>query len=277
VKYMGGDLVRGPDTGAPNQQLWFDYMAQHMADILDAWSIHVFWSYWDTQKIVDRLTEVRAIWDAEPAKQRKPLYVSEYGVRGLPTFDGDRADPGFWSDGTPISQTNVSAFQHAWFEILSSKLGYVGTSKWDLYFGRYDNSTQAYYLIGDPQSGWPLYPLYHLVRLMTSTVKRGWRVVAVDSIAGTTRLVTTYAGTAGQRTVVGLDTAGAQLNTASATAVTYTIGGLPASRRLRLAIWNAAGDGLVAPSRAVGADRAGVVTISVPQQAVFVLTTTSPA
>ena len=276
VKYMGGDLVRGPDMSAPNQQLWFDYMAQHMSDILDAWSIHVFWSYWDTQKIVDRLTEVRAIWDAEPAQGRKPLYVTEYGVRGLPTFEGARADPGFWSDGTPISQTNVSAFQHAWFDVLSSKLGYVGTSKWDSYFARYDNSTQAYYMVGDPQSGWPLYPLYNLVRLMTSAVERGWRAVGVDSVVGT-RLVTGYAGKNGQRTVMGLDTAGAQLNTASPTAVSYTIGGLPPSKRLRLVIWNEAGDGLVGPSHVVTSDRAGAVTISVPQQAVFVLTTMPPA
>jgi hypothetical protein len=273
VKYMGGDLVRGPDTGAPNQQLWFDYMAQHMADILDAWSIHVFWNYWDTQKIVDRLTEVRAIWDAEPPGRRKALYVTEYGVRGLPTFNDVRADPGFWSDGTPISQTNVSAFQQAWFDVLSSKLGYVGTSKWDSYFGRYDNSTQAYYMIGDPQSGWPLYPLYNFIRLTTSTVKRGWSVVGVDSVPDTTRLVTAYAGKTGQRTVVGLDTAGAQLNAASPTVVTYTIGGLPASKRLHLAIWNQAGDGLVSASHVVTSDAAGVVTISVPQQAVFALTT----
>jgi hypothetical protein len=270
---MGGDLVRGPDTGAPNQQLWFDYMAQHMADLLDAWSIHVFWDYWDTQKIVDRLTEVRAIWDAEPANQRKPLYVAEYGVRGLRTFNGVRADPGFWQDGTPISQTNVSAFQHAWFDVLSSKLGYVGTSKWDSYFGKYDNATQSYYMIGDPQSGWPLYPLYHFVRLTTSTVKPGWSVVDVGSIADTTRLVTAYLSKTGQQTLVGLDTAGAQLNTASTTPVSYTIGGLPPGKRLHLAVWNEAGDGVVAPSHAVVADAAGVVTITVPQHGVFVLTT----
>jgi hypothetical protein len=272
VKYMGGDLVRGPDTGAPNQQVWFDYMAQHMADILDAWSIHVFWDYWDTQKIVDRLTEVRAIWDAEPPDKRKPLYVAEYGVRGLRTFNGVRADPGFWQDGTPISQTNVSAFQHGWFDVLAAQLGYVGTSKWDSYFGRYDNSTQAYYMIGDPQSGWPLYPLYHLVRLTTATVKPGWSVVGVDSVPGA-RLVAAYMGKNGQRTLVGLDTAGAQLNAASPTQVSYTVGGLPASKRLYLAIWNEAGDGVVAPSHAVTTDAAGVATFNVPQHGVFVLTT----
>src|SRR6266542_2993956 len=196
VKYMGGDLVRGPGSGN-NQQLWFDYMAQHMADILDAWSIHVFWDYWDTQKLQDRLYEVRAIWDAEPADQRKPLYVTEYGVRGLRSFNGVTADPGFWQDGTPMSQTNVSAFQHAWFDVLSSKLGYVGTSKWDSYFGKYDTGTQSYYMIGDP----------------------------------------------------------------------------PPGKRLHLAVWNEAGDGVVAPSHVVVADAAGVVTITVPQHGVFVLTT----
>jgi hypothetical protein len=42
---------------------------------------------------------------------------------------------------------------------------------------------------------------------------------------------------------------------------------------VNMKIWNAAGDGLVAPRQAVMADAAGVVTISVPQHAVFVLTT----
>jgi hypothetical protein len=44
VRFMGGDLVRGPDVGPPNQQQWFTYLATHMADILDAYSIHVFWT-----------------------------------------------------------------------------------------------------------------------------------------------------------------------------------------------------------------------------------------
>src|SRR5262249_12093815 len=156
VRYMGGDLVRDKQTA------WLQYMGAHMSDILDAYSIHVFWDYWDTQKLQDRLTEVRAIVDALPAAQQKPLYVAEYGVRGLRTFNGAaQVDPGVWADGTPISATNVSAFQQAWFDVLSSRLGYVSTSKWDSYFGKYDNGTQAYYMIGSPQSGWPLYPLYN--------------------------------------------------------------------------------------------------------------------
>src|SRR5262249_13993131 len=34
VRYMGGDLVRGPDSGGSNQELWFDYLPTHLSDIL---------------------------------------------------------------------------------------------------------------------------------------------------------------------------------------------------------------------------------------------------
>jgi hypothetical protein len=272
VKYMGGDLVRAPDVGPPNQGAWFQYMATRMADILDAYSIHVFWDYSDTQKLVDRLTEVRAIVDALPQTGRKPLYVSEYGVRGLRTFNGVPAgDPGVWEDGTPMAQTNINAFQHAWFDVLAAELGYVGTSKWDSYFGKYDNGTQAYYMIGSPAEGWPLYPIYNSVRLLTSTVAAGWRTVNVASVPNTSRLLAAYAGKGGEHTVVGLDTAGAQLNTISPTPVSYTIGGLPPSRNFALTMWNEAGDGLVGAPRPAATDAAGVVTISVPQHAVFAL------
>ena len=274
VGYMGGDLVRGLDVGAPNQAAWFQYMASRMSDILDAYSIHVFWDYWDTQKLVDRLKEVRAIVNTMPQQARKPIYVTEYGVRGLRVFNGaPEVDPGVWQDGSAIGQTNVSAFQQAWFDVLAASLGYVATSKWDSYFGRYDNGTQAYYFIGDPQNGWPLYPLYNLVQLLTTTVKREWKVAAVDSVPATSRLLGAYLGKNGQQTMVGLDTAGAQLNTVSPTPISYSIAGLPPLKTLQLDVWNEAGNGLVGPARSVSTDAAGVASISVPQQGVFVLTT----
>ncbi|MFL6021212.1 MAG: hypothetical protein ACJ74A_08720 [Gaiellaceae bacterium] len=274
VKYMGGDLVRGPDTGAPNQDVWFQYLGTHMADILDAYSIHVFWDYWDTQKLVDRLTEVRALVDALPANARKPIYVTEYGVRGLRTFNGAlQVDPGVWQDGTPITQTNISAFQHAWFDVLAADLGYLGTSKWDSYYGKYDNGTQTYYVIGAPQSGWPLYPMYNLLQLFTTTARRGWQVVAIDGVPNTSRILAAYRGKQKQLTVIGLDTAGAQLNAGVTTATPYSIAGFPPSKAVNLLIWNANADGLVAPKQRVTADANGVVTVNVSQHAVFVLTT----
>jgi hypothetical protein len=274
VKYMGGDLVRGPDTGAPNQAAWFQYMASHMSDILDAYSIHVFWDYWDTEKLVARLTEVRAIVNALPQNARKPIYVTEYGVRGQPTFNGAATvDPGVWDDGTPITQTSVSAFQHAWFDLEAADLGYMGTSKWDLYYGKYDNGTQAYYLIGAPQYSWPLYPMYNLLQLFTTTVKRGWQVVATDSVPGTSRLLASFLGKKKQLTVIGLDTAGAQLNAGTSTTTSYSIAGFPPSKPVNLLVWNANADGLIVPKQTVTADPNGLVNVTAPQQAVFVLTT----
>jgi len=274
VKYMGGDLVRGPDTGDPNQAAWFQYLGTHMADILDAYSIHVFWDYWDTQKLVDRLTEVRAIVDALPQNARKPIYVSEYGVRGLRTFNGaPQVDPGVWEDGTPITETNISAFQHAWFDVLAADLGYLGTSKWDSYYGKYDNGTQAYYVIGSPQNGWPLYPMYNLLQLFTSTVKRNWQVVAVDSVPDTSRILAAYLGQKKQLTVIGLDTAGAQLNAGTPTTSSYSIAGFPPSKPVNLLVWNANADGLVAPRQKVTADSNGVLNLTIAQHSVFVLTT----
>ncbi len=274
VRYMGGDLVRGPDVGPPNQQLWFDYLATHMSDILDAYSIHVFWDYWDTVKLEERLVEVREIVDALPQAARKPLYVAEYGVRGHRILNDVRQfEPGVWPDGTPITETNVSAFQHAWFDILAARLGYLGTSKWDAYFGKYDSATQIFYMIGSPERGWPLHPIYHFIRLMTTAVKREWQVVAVDQVAETSRVLAGYVSKSGQRTVVGLDTAGALLNGVSPISVPYSIGGLPPSTKLRLAIWNEAGNGLVGTTRTVSTDAVGVVNITVPQHAAFVLTT----
>jgi hypothetical protein len=95
--------------------------------------------------------------------------------------------------------------------------------------------------------------------------------VNVASVPNTSRLLAAYAGKAGEHTVVGLDTAGAQLNTVSAIVSSYTIGGLPPSKSFQLTMWNQAGDGLVGAPTPVATDAAGVVTISVPQQAVFAL------
>ena len=85
-------------------------------------------------------------------------------------------------------------------------------------------------------------------------------------------MLAAYLGKKGQQTVIGLDAAGAQLNTVSPTASSYSIAGLPPSRPVNLLLWNEAGDGLVGPKQVVTTDTAGLVTLNVPQQAVFVLT-----
>ena len=94
-----------------------------MGDLLDAWSVHVYWDFWDARKIDRRLqAEVRSIFAAIPARRRRPLFVTEFGVRGLPTFEGETTfQPGLAPDGTPMTQTNVAAFQHAWFMLRAAE------------------------------------------------------------------------------------------------------------------------------------------------------------
>jgi hypothetical protein len=275
IRFMGGDLVGTVSPLGQTQDQWFAFLASNMADLLDAWSIHIFWDYWDTAKIVRRLTEVRGIWDALPPGGRKPLYVTEYAPRGIRDPSGP-PDPGAWEDGTPIALTNVSAFQQAWFNVLSSKLGYYATSKWDAYFGKYDRGTQAYYMIGPPLEGWPVRPTYNLIRLFTSTTAPGWRVVGVDGSYGNA-LVTAYNAPDGRVTVIGLDTDGALLNATSPIQIPYSFGGLAPNSRFDLLVWNPDGSGALAPAQTVRSDAAGVLAVTIPLHAVFAITTARPA
>ena len=270
VRLMGGDLVAQVSPLGQTQSDWFGFMATRMADVLDAYSIHVYWNYWDVDKVQRRLKDVRAIVDALPPEARKPLYVTEYGVRGKRAA-GD-GGPGTWDDGTPLESTNVSAFQQAWFALLAAQLGYSAAVKWDAFFGRYDATPQAYTMIGPPQEGWPLRPSYAATRLLTSTTRAGWRVVGVDG-PERPRLLTAYAGPAGELTVIGLDTRGGALNGLAPSFSTYLVGGFPPNARLSLALWNADGKGGLGPPIALRASAGGVARVGVPQQAVFALTT----
>jgi hypothetical protein len=193
-------------------------------------------------------------------------------VRGRRTLNGvSYPNPGVWEDGTGFEQTNINAFQHAWLDVLAARLGYAGTIKWDGYFGRYDKGIQDFSLIGPPQQGWPLRPIYYLMRLFISTIRPASQAVAVDGQSGT-KLLAGYVGSAGQTTVIGLDTGGASLNAVSPTHVSYEIGGLPPGTTFQLVLWNQDGSGGLTGS-GVQTDAAGVATVTVPQQAVFALTT----
>jgi hypothetical protein len=267
IRFMGGDLVR------EDQLDWFRYMAEHMADVLDAYSIHVFWDYWDTAKLQARLDEVQAI--VHDLGAPKPVYASEYGVRGIRRPGGSETTllpaPGVFSDGTPMAETRISAFQLGWFDVYSSRLGYPGTLVWDLFNAKYDNGTQDFSCIG-PAPDFELRPCYFLLRLFTATTEPGWRVVGVDGEAGL-KLLTAYAGDGGLLTVVGLDRAGGQLNDASGPAIPYSVGGLPPLTTFRLVIWNRDGDGTLTSDESVTTDAAGVAWLTVPEHAIWSLTT----
>ncbi len=139
IHLMGGDLLEGGKefdevthgkkvTLRPNplhHKLWFTYMSDNYADILDAYSAHMYWDYQDTKRLNSRLNDT---WDiVQGLKHRRPLYITEYGVRSAtrdqPVHGKIPIDPGNFKDGTPIGQTNIAAFQQAWFQDSGSTEG----------------------------------------------------------------------------------------------------------------------------------------------------------
>jgi hypothetical protein len=281
IGLMGGDLIR------TNQRIWFQYLAANMNDVLDAYSVHIYWDYWDPGFMQTRLKDVRQIVSEElPVGARKPTYVTESGIRGIINMPGKPAiDPGYWQDGTEISRTNIAGFQQLWFDLATAQLGFPGSVKWDAYWGRYTaNYNEAWYLIGPAAEGWPLFPSYHALRLLLQTTQQGWQVVQVapwkeddwmlSQPDQAEKEIVAYADDAGHLTLMGLDSHGRDLNAVSADPPSpYSVGGLPANTTFNLALWNATGNGENSLADPVTTDAAGVARFEVPLQAAFSLTT----
>jgi hypothetical protein len=278
IRLMGGDLVQD------NQQRWCSHLAHHMSDILDAWSIHVYWRFDELgpglrTKLVKRLRDVRGICDALGSP--KPVYITEYGVRGDFRVDKKivRPEPGIDRNGRRIVNLNSNAFQHAWFNILAANLGYHGLVKWDAHFGRYDLFTkhppQEYGLMGRPKKGsdWPLRPAYHLIRLFTQTVKPAWNVRELAHDSGS-EIAAAYSAPSGDGlTLIGLDTAGASLNRAVKAQRSYRFSNLPRNKSFDLLYWNRHGRGLLTSAGKIRTDGGGNLTVEAPLNSVFAVTT----
>ena len=277
VRFMGGDLIRST-VGAPQAE-WFGYMARNMGDLLDAWSVHVYWDFWDPDKIDERLLrEVRSIFSAIPQEQRRPLYITEFGVRGLEGFEGETSfEPGYWPDGTPMSASNTASFQQAWFNIRAAQLGYSGTVKWDVYPAKYDAGTQDHSSLGPAAEGWPKRPVYNVLQLLTLTTRpRGGSIVDVvpSGSADGSKLLTAYVSPAKDITILGLDTDGGSIATASSAPVSYSVGGLPPNAFFRLLVWNGDGTGVNVDGGFLTTSPQGTVEFSAPLDSVFALTNT---
>jgi hypothetical protein len=292
IRIMGGDLIE--NGGARDHEVWFKYMTANMADIVDAYSEHIYWWY-DTfnlegaRRFEFRLRDIRKlVVDDNPPERRRPAYIMEFAVRGHNAAPGRPTvtNHEYYKDGTEMRRTNVAAFQQLWFTIASAQLGFYGAAKWDLYWGKYDFTNppnQSYWMINPTPEGWELFPSYHALRLMLQTTQRGWEVVRIDPwerndwdpvVADRPeKELAAYLGPRGETTLIGLDSNGRLLNTASAETGQYSIGGLPPRTQFNLALWNAAGDGQNTLAGTVMTNEAGVARFEVPLHAAFALTT----
>ncbi|HET9675362.1 MAG TPA: hypothetical protein VFP31_11190 [Gaiellaceae bacterium] len=285
IGLMVGDLVESAVNGT--HRTWMTYITTHMLDIVDAYSEHIYWQYWDASRMEFRLRDVRKLMFEElPPEARRPVYLIEYGVRGhrlnMPRVLDSLG--GLWENSTQIVRTNIAAFHQLWFNVAAAQLGFAGTAKWDSFWGRYDNTVQAFYMIGPAEEGWPLFPTYHALRLLFQTTAPGWQIVGVDPFGDddwqvgvadqSEKEITAYAGPNGELTLIGLDSHGRDLNAAATEApATYSLGGLPPATTFNLAIWNAAANGENAIGGTVTTNAAGVARFTVPLHGGFALTT----
>lgn len=295
VKLLGGDLVQNTEGTAGGHRAWFTHMVEHMNDVIDGWSEHIYWRYDQSWRMEERLKDVAWLTQRElPEEARKPTLLMEYGVRG---FDTCGTKPvvkfAYYPDAgcTELRRMPLAGFHKLWFSINAAQLGFDGAANWDLYWGVYDRTNnppnQSFWAIGPPQEGWALYPSYHALRLLLQTTALGWQVLAVepftpddeaaryDAIVRDTleQELTAFRGPGGQLTLFGLDSRGGLLTAPSETVSTYSIGGLPKNATFTLALWNAAGNGENTVAGPVSTGPAGVARFEVPLHAAFTLTT----
>ena len=294
IGLIGGDLVQLTEGGTSGHRAWFDYMVTNMNDVIDAWSEHIYWNYWDHFRMEERLKDVAYLVRQElPEAARKPTFVMEYGVRGKNACGAETTVTAAYYDDPPacteLRRMSLAGFHKVWFTVVSAQLGFDGASNWDLYWAVYDKTknNQSYWTIGPPEEGWALYPTYYAFQLLFQTTARGWQVVGIDPWGEddqATRYDTphpdqleqelaAYRGPDGQLTVAGLDTTGSTLVAPNGESSSYSIGGLPPQTTFTLALWNATGDGMNSVAATITTSGAGVARFDVPLQAAFVLTT----
>jgi hypothetical protein len=295
IRFMGGDLIEGSKDHSSRyyQFFWFEHMhkEESMQGLFDSFSSHIYWDYDDTPRFRKRLDDVRmdlntlANKPGDVLRYRLPLYVTEFGTRSKDVDKKAGIDPGNYHDPKTkkktrrLCESNIAAFQAAWFQIQAARMGCAGLLKWDCHFGKYDKASQQYFVIGPDENGrkgWALQPGYHLLRLFTRTTAPGWEVLRVvpDKVvpgSGTKRLVA-FRGAGTNVTVIGLDEGGAHTDLAPATLIPYEIGGLTPRGRYKLLVWNKGGKGGLVFDRVVNATADGVAAVDVPMRAVFALT-----
>jgi hypothetical protein len=274
VQIVGGDLIYR------QQEKWIPFISSRMQDVCDGYSMHAYWDYWDTPKLTRRLDEVRSLFDAQPPEQHKPLYVTEFGVRGKRP-DPAHDDPGYLDAQThqQITDTPLQAAQIARFMIEATNRGYVATVQWDLYDALYDH-VMHYGMIGDVSTGWKTRPAYEVLKLFTHTTHPGSRALKIDSAED--RLVAcALSGGKSNFTLFVLNTtpaphAGAQRSAApDRSPEKITLRGLPSLTAFRAFTWNHLNHGRVQPAPIVRSNRAGAAELSISPETLVVLTTTA--
>jgi hypothetical protein len=226
IQIVGGDLLRKKEAA------WFENLATELADVCDGYSVHMYWEYPQAADYIRRrMNEIALIQDGLPARERRPLFITEFGVRGKDWHERGK-EPGVYEGGSPIVQTAVQALQIGWLMTEATRRGYVATVQWEAYDVGYPRIRMHYGLLGEARQGWPLRPAYQVLRLFTHTVASGWRAVRLEGDSSEVALAAVQGPKAGL-TLMALNH--------SERAQPISIGGLRPNLVFRRLLW-AAGD-----------------------------------
>lgn len=267
------DFATRPVQGVPG--------ATVLADMFAGYSAHVYWDYWSRTKMGLRLDGLKkAIADLPPA-YRKPLYITEFGARGdvsavsapglfdeaKPALDADGM-PFVASNGYPMADTYVEAFQTGRFAIEALKRGVVAAVRWDAFDAHYHPDPGGNFsILKNGKAEWAPTPSYPVMQLLGESSMRGWAVVAVDGDDRAGVVAAGLASAGGGRTLyVVNDTAAKQK---------LTLKGLPRNAWLRVLRWTRS-EGTTRAVTAVKTNEAGVANYDAPMHAIVAVTTLAP-
>ena len=226
IQVVGGDLLRNKESA------WFQDLATNLADVCDGYSVHMYWEYSQAATYLrERLEEIATIQQQLPAEARRPLYITEFGVRGK-NWQVRGNEPGTYEDGTPVAQSGTYALQIGWCMTEATRRGYVATVQWEAYDVAYPHNRMHYGLLGEAREGWPLRPSWQVLRLFTHTIAPGWRAVQVEGESAEVALAAVK-GLQGELTVMALNHSGQPQ--------TISLLGLPAKLVYRRLLWTATG------------------------------------
>jgi hypothetical protein len=267
IRLVAGDLV---EKGNSRQDLWLKYMHANMdlprpgfPSVVDAYSIHVYWEPGPgpqgfPRKLEARLTNLERTVRSLGIK--KPIYVTEYGVRLLRA----KPRPGKLG-GQRLEQTAQAALQHAWFNALAPQFGCVGLAKWVLYRTDKTAGFGHWGMVDAPAAEFKRTPTYRITRLFNHLIGPGWKAAGLGRGAGGTLLASRFAGPNQQESVVVLNR--------GVRAQQVRVEGLKSQTTYVAVVWNQNGDPTLQPLPKVVADARGAATITVPQHGLVALST----
>jgi hypothetical protein len=203
LKFVGGDLIYDATWGNYSKlcREWLEFMGARLSDVLDGYSVHVYWNAWQYPMGLTCMTNAVRYVNNLPAGQQKPLYITEFGMRGYRGNDKAVGNPYFIDPGADaphdpkahaITDTLLNGFYHATFCFEAVRNGYVALVRWDAYRARYDgtqNKTvthgrgegQDYSMIRKASESYSLRPSYYQLMLMTHCSIPGSRVLQTEN------------------------------------------------------------------------------------------------